>query len=102
MKLKVKKRGKDRIVHAGEAAQYMIKCKKNSIKPFDILTRFSVHREFKKYGISVRLKGRSRNTTTHLPRHIVAKSLKSAGMTIEESRKVLGQTSIKSTEFYHE
>lgn len=96
------KKGKIRIVPGGLATEYLRKCYRRKAAPWGDWSRFFVYREFKKYGISTRLKGRAKNTVTHLPRHTVAKGIQSAGMEIEMSRQALGQTNLKSTAYYHE
>jgi site-specific recombinase XerD len=102
VKIVTLKKGKVRIVPGGLATEYLRKCYRRKASPWGDWSRFFVYREFKKYGLSTKLKGRSKNTVTHLPRHTVAKGIQSAGMEIEMSRQALGQSSIKSTGYYHE
>lgn len=102
VKINTLKRGKPRIVHAGSAMKFLLDCKRNSLKPWKEFNRFYVHRQFKKYGIETHLPGRKKKTVTHLPRHYVAKQIQKAGMEIQLSQQALGQSSVKSTRYYHE
>lgn len=102
VKINTLKRGKPRIVNSGMAADFMIRCAQNGVKPFDGMNRFAVYRYFKRYGIETQLKGRKKKTVTHFPRHFVAQQIQKAGMDIKFSQQALGQNSIKSTQFYHE
>lgn len=92
----------DRIVHSGMAMQYLLNCAKSKQQPWADWNRFFVYREFKKFGIGLQLQGRKKKSITHSVRHTVAKQIKKAGMTIEDSKQALGQKNVKSTTYYHE
>lgn len=102
VKLHQSKGSGDRIVHSGMAMQYLLECLKSKRQPWADWNRFFVYREFKKFGIGLQLQGRKKKSITHSVRHTVAKQMKRAGMTIDDSKQALGQKNVKSTAYYHE
>lgn len=101
VKIKAKKGSNDRVISSGMATEYMRDCYKKKKSPFDGWSRHFVYRQFKKYNIGTKYKGKSKASVTHSLRHQVAKSIQKAGMNITDSQNALGHKSIKSTEYYH-
>lgn len=92
----------NRLASSGLASEYISNCCRIRVDPFKDFNRFQVYRLFKKYGISYRFSGSTKNSVTHIFRHALAKSIEKAGMKRGVSKLALGHKSEKSTAYYHE
>lgn len=101
VKIKALKGSNSRMVSAGMATAFIIDCKARNVAPWEGWSRWFVYRQLKKFGIVMQCQNGKRSKVTHAFRHQVAQSIKSAGMTIDDSKNALGHKSIKSTEYYH-
>lgn len=80
IRIKGKKGSSDRIISAGTSYQYMIKCKNVPRYPFMDWDRFRVYREFKKLGIGMRFKGKSKESVTHFFRQAHSRLMQMGGI----------------------
>ena len=90
----------DRIITPITNLEFYIKMRKLKIKVFQHISRFYVYREYKKMGISAQFNGNSKNSVTHMLRHLVIKNNKIEGYEMETIKQFIGHKSIKSTEHY--
>lgn len=89
-----------RYYHAAESTEYMLRCKRDHIDPFEYINRYYVYREFRKVGITSKFDGHENNSVTHLPRHLMAASINQVAESLTEVADTLRHKSIKSTNHY--
>lgn len=90
----------EKIIQAGIATEFFIKCKSIPINPFQEYNRFFVYREFKKIGLSLHINKNTKASVTHIFRHLAAQESKKIGANQETIKRQLGHKQIKSTGFY--
>lgn len=100
VKIRGSKGSEDRVIHSGDACDYLLKCRKLSVFPFEGISRFHVYREFKKVGLSHRFGDNKRKSVTHIFRHMASLNAKSVNADLDTRARQLGHKSTKSTEYY--
>jgi len=83
------------------AENYLRYSKAIGQNPCSDFNRFFVYRFFKKYSISLSIGNGRNKKVTHAFRHLVSKSMKDAGMSLEDNQQMLGHVNINSTKYYH-
>ncbi len=89
-----------KIIYVVDSLEYLLRCKNNSLNPFEGYSRFYVYRQFKKLGIELQLNGKKKNAVTHAIRHVVAREEKNAGFSKKQTQRHLGHRNSKSTDHY--
>lgn len=100
VKIKASKSSHDRVINAGDAYEYLMRCKERGRQPFDHLNRFYIYREFKKLNLSTIVNGNDKHSVTHSIRHQVIRNLDDSVYTKEDKQRLLGHKNIKSTGYY--
>lgn len=98
--IKALKGSQSRIVASSLAREFLIKCAKKGITPFQDYNRFHVYREFKKLGIGMKVPGNKNKSVTHVGKHLYALAAKDAKFDVKQIQLSLGHRSAKSTESY--
>ena len=88
------------IIYAGNAADFLINCKQNCVKPFSLYSRFYVYRQYKKYGISFQSSQSSKSSVTHAIRHINTKAQLKESFSGESIQNFMRHKSKSNTEKY--
>lgn len=98
--IKGKKGSQNRIVNLGESKDYYLRYADRPRLIFDCISRFYVYREYKKLGISHKFSARSKESVTHLFRHLVVKNFKNYNISTNDSKNFIGHKAKASTEVY--
>jgi len=100
IKIKGIKSSGNRIITPVKYIDYFNKCKTNHVNPFDIVNRFYIYREYKKYGINLNYDNNSHNAVTHSLRYLLLKMYDNEGVSMTDIQKQIGHKSINSTKIY--
>jgi len=100
IKIKSLKGSIQRIIVFNDSHGYFTFCRKNSLKPFDGLSRFCVYRIFKKIGITYTNSNSVYMSVTHAPRHIIAAELQKIDKNNEFTSDFLRHKSLNSINYY--
>lgn len=98
--IKASKGSLDRLVHTGISMPWFVDCKKKGRDPFIDWDRFRVYREFKKWGISVKLAGHQNASVTHSLRQITSRQFQAQGVDDDLRSRHLGHKSSKTIRHY--
>lgn len=94
------KGGQPRVVDTGMNADQFIVWRNQNYVPWLGWNRYFVDRQFRKYGIMLKVEGGDRMSVTHALRHASAQISFSASQDLETTKSLLGQKSKTNTEIY--
>lgn len=100
IRVRGKKGGSDRLISSDAAREFILKQKAIGVKPFGELNEDYVRRAYKSVGLFLRLPGRSKDSVTHLFRHIAAMSARDNNFGNAVITNKLGHKSNKTQEHY--
>lgn len=100
VKINSLKHGSHRLISTGRAKEFILKCRKNGIYPFDYFNRFYIYREFKRYGVPTIVTGANRHAVTHIFRHLQTAEIRAIDNDKELIKSHLGHKSISSQKNY--
>jgi len=95
-----KKGSAQSVIYAGNAANYLINCRANSVYPFNMYSRFYCYRQFKKYGIKFDSVNSSKVSVTHALRHLGASAQRQSNFDQDTIQTFLRHKSANSTQYY--
>ncbi len=98
--VKGSKGSSDRIIHAGNATTYLLRCRLNSTIPFYGYNRFFVYREYKKLGIEYQSANSKKKSVTHAFRQVMVESNRTEKVDSELISKQLGHKNEKNIKYY--
>lgn len=97
VKIKGAKKSSDRLINCGIATEYILRCRKLGIAPFQDINRKFVWTVFKKYGIELNVGSSDKKVVTHALRHVMVSSAKSANVDIRTTGKFIGHKNVNNT-----
>jgi site-specific recombinase XerD len=100
VRIKGAKGSNDRIVNCGMATEYIMKCKKLNVAPFQDVNRKFVWSVFKKFNIELSVGSSDKKVVTHALRHVMVASAKSANVDINTTGTFIGHKNKKNTTRY--
>ena len=100
IKVKGLKGSSDRFVTISKHVGYLISCKLRYKYPFEVYSRYFVHRELIKLGMYMTFEGGSKRSTTHLFRHLKGLEVYSISGSEVDVSKVLGHKNVKNAKYY--
>jgi len=80
--------------------EFWFDVKKYNYRPFEGLSRYYYHRLFVKLGINKRFEGNSKQSVTHVGRHLKGLSYKNDNLTDRDKAKILGHKNIENLKYY--
>ena len=98
--LKSSKKSDNRVLWFSDKWQYLALCKVNAINPFLYISRFAVHRFYKKNGLYVPASASHKGVSTHLFRHHLASKLHSSNVEGDLISDVLRHKNKENKKFY--
>jgi site-specific recombinase XerD len=100
IKIKGAKGSNDRIINCGLASEYILKCRKLGVAPFQDINRKFVWSVFKKFNIELSVSSSGQKVVTHALRHVMVASAKSANVDINTTGKFIGHKNVNNTSRY--
>jgi len=94
------KGGNDRIVLVEPLRTWLIHERSLGRSIFQDLNRFSIHREYVRQGLAIKFGNNSKNSTTHLFRHLVGIDLNELDNGRHAIRQGLGQKTEEAADYY--
>jgi integrase len=94
------KKGEERLISAGDAKEFLLKCRNVNRIPFEGCSRFWVYREFKKFGIQFQSSTSSKASVTHAIRHIITASNRTVTNSNQVLAKELGHRNLTTNQRY--
>jgi len=100
LRIRGAKKSENRIVTPVKYTEYFRKCKEGGANPFDVVNRFYIYREYKKYGINLIYNSNQHNAVTHALRYLLIKMYDKENISIADIQREIGHKSVKSTKIY--
>lgn len=100
VRIKGAKGSNDRIVSCGKATEYILKCKRFNVAPFQDINRKFVWSVFKRFNIELSVGSSDKKAVTHAMRHLMVASAKGADIDINTTGKFIGHKNVKNTTRY--
>lgn len=95
-----KKGSSSRRITVPGCEDFILRCKRANLSPFDMISRFQVYRLLKRMGIELE-NGYGRNrSVTHIARKLYIRESLKSGLGIDVARDSIGHKSSKSTKYY--
>lgn len=98
--IKILKGGEETVISMGMSAEYLERCRKNRVEPFENLNYQFIYRLYKKLGISKVLKGRSTQAVTHIFRYESTAVAQSSGLSDTAKKNQLHHKGQKTHKYY--